>query len=153
TDVVESYEVLGRAVEYCRARKGPALVHAKVIRPYSHSLSDDEKFYKTDEMRGEEGKRDPIVRAAQLLRDLGYATDEDLQRISDEVNAEVQEATDQALASPQPDPSTAMRYLYSPDVDPTAEQFDTEDDPRFSGNETTMVDLINATLKDEMRRD
>jgi 2-oxoisovalerate dehydrogenase E1 component len=46
-----------------------------------------------------------------------------------------------------------MLYLYSPDVDPTAEQFDTEDDPRFSGNETTMVDLINATLKDEMRRD
>src|SRR5215217_6533992 len=46
-----------------------------------------------------------------------------------------------------------MKYLYSPDVDPTAEQFDTEDDPRFSGNETTMVDLINATLKDEMRRD
>src|SRR3954470_19884936 len=52
TDVVESYEVLGRAVEYVRRRKGPALVHAKVIRPYSHSLSDDEKFYKTEEMRG-----------------------------------------------------------------------------------------------------
>ena len=153
TDVVESYEVLGRAVEYCRQRKGPALVHAKVIRPYSHSLSDDEKFYKTDAMRSEEAKRDPIVRTAKLLADLGYATEDDLKRIEAEVNAEVQKAVDEALASPQPDPSTAMRYLYSPDVDPTAEQFDTEDDPRFSGNETTMVDLINATLKDEMRRD
>ncbi|MFL5471815.1 MAG: thiamine pyrophosphate-dependent enzyme [Gemmatimonadales bacterium] len=153
TDVVESYEVLGRAVEYCRQRKGPALVHAKVIRPYSHSLSDDEKFYKTESMRGEEAKRDPIARTAKLLQELGYAMEEDLQRIGDEVNAEIQAATDEALASPQPDPSTAMRYLYSPDVDPTAEQFDTEDDPRFSGNETTMVDLINATLKDEMRRD
>ncbi|MFL5386001.1 MAG: thiamine pyrophosphate-dependent enzyme [Longimicrobiaceae bacterium] len=153
TDVVESYEVLGRAVEHCRQRKGPALVHAKVIRPYSHSLSDDEKFYKTETMRGEEAKRDPIVRTAKLLRELGYATEDDLKRIGDEVNAEIQAATDEALASPQPDPSTAMRYLYSPDVDPTAEQFDTEDDPRFSGNETTMVDLINATLKDEMRRD
>ncbi len=153
TDVVESYEVLGRAVEYCRQRKGPALVHAKVIRPYSHSLSDDEKFYKTDVMRGEEARRDPLVRTAALLQELGYATERDLEQIEAEVAAEIQKAVDEALVSPQPDPSTAMRYLFSPDVDPTAEQFDTEDDPRFSGNETTMVDLINATLKDEMRRD
>jgi 2-oxoisovalerate dehydrogenase E1 component len=153
TDVVESYEVLGRAVEYCRQRKGPALVHAKVIRPYSHSLSDDEKFYKTDVMRSEEARRDPLVRTAALLQELGYATEDDLKQIEGEVAAEIQKAVDEALVSPQPDPSTAMRYLFSPDVDPTAEQFDTEDDPRFSGNETTMVDLINATLKDEMRRD
>jgi 2-oxoisovalerate dehydrogenase E1 component len=153
TDVVDSYETLGRAAEYCRTRQGPALVHAKVIRPYSHSLSDDEKFYKTDAMRTEEQKRDPIVRCSALLQKLGYATEEDLKQLEAEVNAQVQAATDEALQSPQPDPSTAMRYLFSPDVDPTAEQFDTEDDPRFSGNETTMVDLINATLKDEMRRD
>ncbi|MBV9110775.1 MAG: thiamine pyrophosphate-dependent dehydrogenase E1 component subunit alpha, partial [Gemmatimonadetes bacterium] len=68
TDVVDSYEAVGRAVAYCRQRKGPALVHAKVIRPYSHSLSDDEKFYKTDAMRTEEQKRDPIVRASALLQ-------------------------------------------------------------------------------------
>jgi 2-oxoisovalerate dehydrogenase E1 component len=152
TDVVESHEVMGRAVAHARGGKGPALVHAKVIRPYSHSLSDDEKFYKTEAMRTEEGKRDPISRAALLLVERGV-TEDDLAAIEAEVNETVQQATDEALASPQPDPSTAMLYLYSPDVDPTAEQFDTEDDPRWSGNETTMVDLINATLKDEMRRD
>ncbi|HST62682.1 MAG TPA: dehydrogenase E1 component subunit alpha/beta [Longimicrobium sp.] len=153
TDVWESYEVMGRAVEYARTRQGPALVHAKVIRPYSHSLSDDEKFYKTEVMRQEEAQRDPITRtAARLLRE-GIVTQEELDRIDAEVNQVVQQATDDALASPQPDPSTAMHYLFSPDVDPTAEQFDTEDDPRFTGGETTMVDLINATLKDEMRRD
>ena len=153
TDVIESYETVGRAAAYCRAGKGPALVHAKVIRPYSHSLSDDEKFYKTEAMRTEEGKRDPLVRTAAKLIELGYATQEDLERIGAEIDDEVQRATDEALPQPQPAPETAMRYLFSPDVDPTAEQFDTEDDPRFSGNETTMVDLINATLKDEMRRD
>jgi 2-oxoisovalerate dehydrogenase E1 component len=153
TDVWESWEVMGRAVEYARTRQGPAFVHAKVIRPYSHSLSDDEKFYKTDAMRQEEAQRDPITRTAARLLDEGIATQEDLDRIEAEVNAAVQQATDEALASPQPDPSTAMHYLFSPDVDPTAEQFDTEDDPRPSGGETTMVDLINATLKDEMRRD
>jgi len=153
TDVWESHEVMGRAVEYARSRKGPALVHAKVIRPYSHSLSDDEKFYKTDAMRAEEALRDPISRTATRLVELGMATADELAQMEAEVNAEVQRATDEALASPQPDPSSAMLYLFSPDVDPTAEQFDTEDDPRPSGGETTMVDLINSTLRDEMRRD
>jgi len=153
TDIWESHEVMGRAVEYARSRKGPALVHAKVIRPYSHSLSDDEKFYKTDAMRADEALRDPITRTATRLVELGMATADELAQMEAEVNAEVQRATDEALASPQPDPSTAMLYLFSPDVDPTAEQFDTEDDPRPSGGETTMVDLINSTLRDEMRRD
>jgi 2-oxoisovalerate dehydrogenase E1 component len=153
TDLWESHEVMGRAVEYARSRKGPALVHAKVIRPYSHSLSDDEKFYKTDAMRADEALRDPITRTATRLVELGMVTADELAQMEAEVNAEVQRATDEALASPQPDPSTAMLYLFSPDVDPTAEQFDTEDDPRPSGGETTMVDLINSTLRDEMRRD
>ena len=153
TDVFESYAVMGRAVEHARSGRGPALVHAHVIRPYSHSLSDDERFYKTEVMRSEEAKRDPIGKLARALVDRGLATQDDLQRIDAEVNDEVQRATDEALASPQPPVGTEMDYLFSPDVDPTAEQFDTEDDPRFSGNETTMVDLINATLRDEMRRD
>ena len=62
-------------------------------------------------------------------------------------------ATDDALAQPQPGPETVYFGVYSPDVDPTSEQFDTEDDPQFSGDPTTMVDLLNACMKDEMRRD
>jgi 2-oxoisovalerate dehydrogenase E1 component len=153
TDVLASYEALERAVAYARARQGPALVHAHVIRPYSHSLSDDERFYKTEEMRADEARRDPLGRMARLLLELEYAGQEDLDRLESEVAAEVAAAADTALESPQPDPSSAMLYLYSPDIDPTADQFDTEDDPRFQGSETTMVDLINLTLKDEMRRD
>ena len=62
-------------------------------------------------------------------------------------------ATDDALAQPQPGADTIYYGVYSPDVDPTSEQFDTEDDPQFSGEPTTMVDLLNACMKDEMRRD
>jgi 2-oxoisovalerate dehydrogenase E1 component len=153
TDILESYEAMERAVAYARERRGPALVHAHVIRPYSHSLSDDEKFYKTEAMRAEEAERDPIARTAELLLELEYATQDELDALEQQVKDEVNAAAERALESPQPDPSTAMLYLYSPDVDPTADQFDTEDDPRFQGNETTMVDLINQTLKDEMRRD
>ncbi len=153
TDIVASWETMGEAVEYARSGQGPVLVHAHVIRPYSHSLSDDERFYKTAAMREAEAARDPLTRTAALLREEYGVTEEELEAIDQEVRAEIDAAADRALASPQPEADTAMDFLYSPDVDPTAEQFDTEDDPRFEGNETTMVDLINATLKDEMRRD
>src|SRR5436190_2004451 len=67
TDFLASYRAMTAAVDYARARKGPAFVHAKVIRPYSHSLSDDEKLYKTADERAAETKRDPITRLATLL--------------------------------------------------------------------------------------
>jgi 2-oxoisovalerate dehydrogenase E1 component len=153
TDIVAAWETMREAVAYSRSGQGPSFVHAHVIRPYSHSLSDDERAYKTPAMRDEEALRDPIPRTATLLREEYDVSQEELDRLAAEVRDLVNAAADEALDEPQPDPSTAMLYLYSPDVDPTAEQFDTEDDPRFQGAETTMVDLINATLKDEMRRD
>src|SRR5207237_1209874 len=124
TDAVESLEVMRRAVEYCRQRKGPALVHAKVIRPYSHSLSDDEKLYRPDEERTSDAERDPIKRFGALLVDEGLVTQEELQQIKDEVDREVLEATDAALSSTQPAPETATEFVYSPDVDPTSKDFD-----------------------------
>ena len=65
----------------------------------------------------------------------GHATEAELAAIAEEVDAEVLAATDDALAQPQPDASTVYYAVYSPDVDPTGEQFDTEDDPQFSGND------------------
>src|SRR5205085_4280556 len=153
TDPVESLEVMRRAVEYCRQRKGPALVHAKVIRPYSHSLSDDEKLYRPDEERTSDAERDPIKRFGALLVDEGLVTQAELQQVKDEVDREVNEAADAALASRQPAPETAMDFIYSPDVDPTSKEFDTEDGAQTSGNPGTMVDLINRGLHEEMARD
>jgi 2-oxoisovalerate dehydrogenase E1 component len=153
TDLLQSHEVCGRAVEYARQRKGPVLLHAHVVRPYSHSMSDDERLYRPASERAEEARRDPLVRTRTLLIDNGHATAEELDALEAEVEAEIKAASDRALEQPQPAPETALDFLFSPDVDPTAEQFDTEDDPRFVGNETTMVDLINAALRDEMKRD
>ncbi len=153
TDPVESLEVMRRAVEYCRARKGPALVHAKVIRPYSHSLSDDEKLYRSDEERTSDAERDPVKKFGALLIAEGFATQEELQSIKDEIEHEVQSATDIALASPQPAIATTLDFIYSPDVDPTAKEFDTEEGAELSGNAGTMVDLINRCLHEELARD
>ena len=152
TDPVESLETCRRAVEYCRQRKGPALVHAQVIRPYSHSLSDDEKLYRPDEERTSDAERDPIKRFGALLIEQEILTQDDLQKIKDEIDAEVNEAADIALASPQPAPETAEQYVFS-EVDPRSKDFDTEENVELTGNPGTMVDLINRCLHTEMARD
>lgn len=152
-DLLASRDAMQRAVEHARQRKGPALVHAHVIRPYSHSLSDDETMYRPAEEREAEAARDPITNFPKWLVAEGHATEAEIARIQEEVDAEVQAATDDALSQEQPAEDTVYYAVYSPEVDPTSEQFDTEDDPQFSGQPTTMVDLLNACMKDEMRRD
>ncbi|HKR21437.1 MAG TPA: dehydrogenase E1 component subunit alpha/beta [Pyrinomonadaceae bacterium] len=153
TDPIASLETMQRAVDYCRRRKGPAFVHAKVIRPYSHSLSDDEKLYRPDEERTGDAERDPVKRFGALLIEEGVIDQDGLQKIKDEVDREVNEAADAALASAQPAPETATNFVFSPDVDPTSKEFDTEEGAELSGNPGTMVDLINRTLHTEMARD
>jgi 2-oxoisovalerate dehydrogenase E1 component len=153
TDALESLEVMKRAVQYCREGKGPSFVHAKVIRPYSHSLSDDERLYRPDEERTADAERDPVKRFGALLIDQGVVDQDGIQKIKDEIDAAVNEAADQALLSPQPEPETVKLYVYSPDIDPTSKDFDTEESAQLSGNAGTMVDLINRCLHTEMARD
>jgi 2-oxoisovalerate dehydrogenase E1 component len=139
---------MGEAVSWCRARKGPALVHAKVIRPYSHSFSDDERLYRTPSERAEEAQRDPIPHFADWLKAHGVASDSDLEAIAADVEREVNEAADRARAAAKPAKDTAMLYVYSPTVDPTSADFDTPAQP--TGKPETMVAAINRTLDDEM---
>jgi 2-oxoisovalerate dehydrogenase E1 component len=122
-----------------------------VVRPYSHSLSDDERLYKSEEVRQQEAKRDPVTRLAKLLQLEKLITEKELKEIEAAVEHEVREAADKALEAEPVSPDTVLRYIYSPGVDPTSEHFDHP--PKFHGEPRTMVDLINACLKDEMARD
>jgi 2-oxoisovalerate dehydrogenase E1 component len=143
---------MGEAVARVRAGEGPALVHAHVVRPYSHSLSDDERLYKPAAEREREAERDPIVRTAQLLREHYGVSQEELEKVVAEVQAEVNAAAELAVAAPQPDPNSWADFIYSADVDPTSGRFASApafDDPAPK----TMVDLLNACLRDELQRD
>ncbi|MGB7310290.1 MAG: dehydrogenase E1 component subunit alpha/beta [Candidatus Acidiferrales bacterium] len=155
TDPLESYAALSAAVAHCRARRGPALVHAHVIRPYSHSLSDDEKLYKTAEERDAEAHRDPVPKFGLFLVREGILDEHDIEALESDVEREVLEATDRALAAEPPHPDSIYECLYSPDVDPTGKQFETA--PKANGHShgptKTMVEMISATLADEMSRD
>ncbi len=153
TDAVESLAVMRRAVDNCRQGHGPSFVHAKVIRPYSHSLSDDERLYRADEERASDAERDPIKRFGALLVQDKTIDQDGLQQLKDEVDREINEAADKALASAQPAAETVTNFVYSPTVDPTSSEFDTEANVELSGNPGTMVDLINRCLHIEMKRD
>ena len=151
TDFVESYRAMTEAVAYARARKGPAFVHAKVVRPYSHSLSDDEKLYKTPDERAQEATRDPIVRLSAFILSEGLATEADLESLAHEVQEEVNTAARRATDAQKPATETATLYVYSPTVNPASEAFNTSPVPE--GKPETMVAAINRTLKDEMARE
>ena len=148
TDVLASYRTMTEAVAWCRSRRLPALVHATVVRPYSHSHSDDERAYKTAAERAEEAARDPITRFAASLRQGGMLSDADLADIARDVDREVNDAATEALKAARPSPDTVQLYVYSPDIDPTSAAFATS--PQPDGPPDTMVAAINRTLKDEM---
>jgi 2-oxoisovalerate dehydrogenase E1 component len=150
-DPLASLSALREAVAWCRSRQGPALVHAHVIRPYSHSLSDDESFYRSAAERAADAARDPLVLVPRRLVEEGVATEEELRALRQDVDREVAAAADAALAAPVPIPESVTRHVYSADFDPTSAALATEPAPQ--GDPKTMVDLLNACLHDEMARD
>ena len=151
TDPLESYAALSRAAGHCRSRRGPALVHAHVTRPYSHSLSDDERLYKPAEEREVEAHRDPIPRFGLFLVREGIVDDGELEALEADVDREIAEATDRALAAHPAPKDSVFSFVYSPDIDPAGKQFEAE--PKSEGQPKTMVEMVSATLLDEMRHD
>ena len=152
TDFLASYQAMHDAIEHARSRQGPAFVHARVTRPYSHSLSDDERLYKTPDERTAEAKRDPITRMAEFLKNEGFASESELEAIAKEVEREVSEAAELAKAAEKPSKDTVELYVYSPSVDPASDEFVKEPQPEPDAKPDTMVAAINRTLKDEMER-
>jgi len=159
TDPAASYGAFRRATQYCREGHGPAFVHAHVIRPYSHSLSDDERLYRPDTERERDAARDPVSRTQMFLLREGILDEKGINELEKKVEEELQVAVDQALAALPPAPESVLQYVYSPDIDPTSSAFDTQ---AVAGADSadgkkpvakTMADLINTTLRDEMKRD
>jgi len=159
TDPVASYAAFRRATEYCRAGHGPAFVHAHVIRPYSHSLSDDERLYRPDAERERDAQRDPVTRTQMFLLREGILDDKGINQLEKEVEAELQAAVDRALEALPPAPESVTNFIYSPDLDPTSSAFETQPAAEAASGDgkkpaaKTMADLITATLRDEMKRD
>src|SRR3979490_1082637 len=148
TDPIEGHSAGKEAVDYVRQRRGPALIHAHVVRPYSHSLSDDEKLYKSAEEREEEARRDPISKFALFLVREGILDQKQIESLEADIDNEVRDAADQALAAEEPSIDSIRINVYSPDVDPTSAAFAAQ--PNLHGPPKTMVEMVALTLAAEM---
>jgi 2-oxoisovalerate dehydrogenase E1 component len=161
TDPEISLAAFESAAAHCRAGLGPAFIHGHCVRPYSHSLSDDDKLYRSAAERQADALRDPITKMQMRLLREGILSAEEINRLEQSLDREAAEAADRALAAPLPAVSSISENVYSPDLDPTNAPFATEQTqaPHSNGNGAkasaprTMADLINACLADEMRRD
>jgi 2-oxoisovalerate dehydrogenase E1 component len=153
TDPIASYKAMVEAVAYCRAGKGPALVHGHVIRPYSHSLSDDERNYRSAEELATDAARDPISRMQMWLLREGILDADAINKLERQVDEEVQRAADRAVMATLPTVASIAKHVYSEDLSPMDARFGTEPAATADPTERTMADLINVCLKDEMRRD
>ena len=156
TDPEASLHAFQAAAAHCRAGLGPALVHGHCIRPYSHSLSDDDKLYRSAAEREADALRDPLTKMQMRLLREGVLTAEQITELEQTADYEAAKAAEQALLAPLPEISTITRHVYSEDLDPTRAAFATEQLKAANGKGTapkTMADLINVCLHDEMRRD
>ena len=151
-DPLASYAVLKELIAHARSPQGgPVLLHAHTTRPYSHSLSDDQSHYRPRSERESEALRDPIPTFAAFLSRSGAASEAFLEAVRQEVDREVDEAAQSALEAPRPAPATVTSHVYSEEVDPASSRFDAA--PHLEGDPKTMVDLLNACLRDEMAAD
>jgi 2-oxoisovalerate dehydrogenase E1 component len=157
TDPIACLAAFETAVAHCRARKGPALVHGHVIRPYAHSHSDDARLYRPEVERDAESLRDPLHTFQMHLLREGLLDAEALERLEKQVDEEIRAAAERALSAPlpSPEPAAILRHQYSEDYDPTRPGLQTAAASAGAdrGPDRTMADLINACLHDEMRRD
>ncbi|HTX37193.1 MAG TPA: dehydrogenase E1 component subunit alpha/beta [Bryobacteraceae bacterium] len=160
TDPVVCLRAFQAAAEYCRAGLGPAFVHGHCIRPYSHSLSDDDRLYRSSAERAADALRDPVSRMQMWLVREGILTAEQVEELERSVEREAGEAASRSLEAPLPSVASIPAHVYSEDLDPTSAALATE--PAAAADDggdakakapRTMVDLINACLHDEMRRD
>jgi 2-oxoisovalerate dehydrogenase E1 component len=154
TDPEASFFAFKAAVEHCRAGKGPAFVHGHVVRVYSHSESDDDKNYRVREEREADAMRDPLHKLQiRLLRENILSSDE-LTEMEREIDADIAAAAQRAVDAALPALASIPLHIYSEDFDPTRASLQSEPHHRETpGPERTMADLINACMRDEMRRD
>ncbi len=148
---IESYAAAREAEAYIRSKNGPALIHAHVTRPYSHSMSDDQRMYRTEEELEVETKKDVVNSYPETLLQLGLLSDKELDEIKDKINKQVREAIDQAIATPWPKKETALDHLFSHDHLISSDEFRNESEVKGK-EDVPMAQAINSVLRNEVKK-
>ena len=140
------YQMLPGVIEKMRAGGGPALIEADVIRMDSHSSSDDQMKYRTEAEMKELRKRDPLMQTERYLLQNGIYTEDQVAKIRAEIQADVDQAAEEADAQPQPAVGHITTHVYSDQVPSFPEM-----DPKYVSTDTiSMIEAINRGLREEM---
>ncbi len=148
TDFFTAWAVGKAAVQHIRAGNGPVALVADVVRLLPHSSSDSHDKYRVAEDLEQDRQRDPIAKLAKRLVEAGVMTQDEIDALQKEVQAEVDEAAVWAAQQADPDPATALDHIY--DENPPELEFEATEP---SGELIVMVDAINHALDEEMDRD
>ena len=113
SDVLACYKASKEAVDRARRGDGPTLIEAKVIRLTAHSSDDQQTKYRPEAELADLKSQDALPRFRDQLRDAGVLSEELEATIGDEIKREVDAATEHSESEPDPDPRTAMRWVFA----------------------------------------
>jgi 2-oxoisovalerate dehydrogenase E1 component len=146
-DPVATYETTRELVARLRAGEGPAFMHLHVGLLDAHSSSTDIRRYRTrEEIEETTRTKDPVKRMREILLDRGLLTEQDVERVHDDVKAEIDRAEEQVLAEPEvPAERVTERVIEIPPYEPQ----------QVSGaaRKTPMIEAINDGLVEIVKRD
>lgn len=111
-DPIETYRVVKEAVQRARAGEGPTLIEAVAYRLVPHSSDDDDRIYRTREEVEEAKQKDPIITFAAYLTEVGILDEEKQRALAEELQKEVDDATEYAENAPYPAPESALNFVY-----------------------------------------
>jgi len=111
-DVIATYEITKRAVDRARAGGGVTLIELMTYRRKGHAEHDNQSYVPAGEIDRWESENDPIDRYLKRLLDEGFE-EQELKRVHERVREEIDRATDEAEASPMPDPRDALIGIYA----------------------------------------
>lgn len=112
-DVLAVRDAALAAVARARSGAGPTLLELKTYRKGGHFQGDPCK-YRTREEEAQWNARDPLDRLRATLLATGDISEEEVLALELALTAEITEAIDYALASPDPVPSDALKNVYAP---------------------------------------
>ena len=142
------YKTMPAVIQRMREGRGPALIEAEVVRLDAHSSSDDQAKYRSEEELKRARGRDPIVLTEKYILKHRLLSQDEIDVMRNEIQAEVNAAADEADAAPQPEPGRIMAHIYS-DKTPFFE----EKQPVYvSEDAISMVEALNRALREEMER-
>jgi 2-oxoisovalerate dehydrogenase E1 component len=138
-----------KAISHVRAGVGPALVHAIVTRPYSHSAADTQSKYRPADELADEAAHDPIKLLREELINGAVLTDDEAEAIREEARQIVADAARAALKARRPDPATVTDHVLALPVTPA----EAEDKDDGQGEVVAFGEAIRRTLHEQMAAD